>query len=96
MERMSTHSVRRWGLLTSQFFIKAETAPTTAFNGRNMSEDSLVTSTAILTAAYAVRQPESLSLSAEPSLDISRVLTKPEVMERAMADDVAAIAVESR
>ena len=34
-------------------------APTTALSGRNISEDSLATSTAILAAPYAVLQPDS-------------------------------------
>jgi len=71
-------------------------APTTAFNGRNISEDSLAISTAILAAAYAVRQPKSPPRLVAPSLGTSQVSPKAEVMERTMVDDVAASALVSR
>jgi hypothetical protein len=64
-------------------------APNTAFRGGNISEDSLATSTAILAAAYAVCQPESLP---RPSTDMPRVLLDEEPMERAMeADERASV-----
>lgn len=65
-------------------------APTTAFRGRNISEDSLAISTAILAAAYAVFQPESPPRPVSPLQGVSRVLLNAEPMERAMeADDTA-------
>ena len=71
-------------------------APTTAFSGRNMSEDSLAISTAILAAVYAVCQPVSLPRALELSLGVSLVSQNAELMERAMAVDEAAIALGSR
>jgi hypothetical protein len=40
--------------------MRTTSAPTTALSGRNISEDSLAISTAILAAPYAVFQPDSL------------------------------------
>lgn len=68
-------------------------APTTAFRGRNISEDSLVISTAILAAAYAVRQPESLPRPASPSEGVPQVLPNAEPIERAMEADETASAL---
>ena len=52
-------------------------------------------STAILTAEYAVFPIWSITGTVSPSLDVSPVALKAEPMERAMADDVAAIAFGS-
>jgi len=72
-------------------------AAAAAFSGGNMSEDASVTSMAILTAAYAVRQLVSPPWPVAPSLDKGRislderlVSLKAELMERAIAFDVAA------
>ena len=39
--------------------MRTASAPTTALSGKNISEDSLAISTAILAAPYAVLQPDS-------------------------------------
>jgi len=71
-------------------------APATAFNGRNISEDFSATSMAILTAAYAVLQPVSFPLPVGSSLDgPSRASLKAELIERAIAVDVATSAFGS-
>jgi len=72
-------------------------APTTAFKGRNISEDSLRVSMATLTAAYAVCQPVSLPRKPAPSPSVSwvSVLENAELIERAIAVDEAASALES-
>ena len=65
-------------------------APTTAFSGRHRSEDSLVISTAILTAAYVVFRTAPVPRTVVPSLDVPRVSLDAEPMERAIpADKVA-------
>jgi hypothetical protein len=69
-------------------------APNTAFRGGNISEDSLAVSTAILAAAYAVLQPESLPRLAFSSMDVPRVLLSGEPMERAMEADERASALD--
>lgn len=91
---MSRNSVREPDTLTSQFFIKTDTAPTTAFSGGHKSDDSLTVSIAILTAAYAVCQPVSLPGTASPSLGVSRTLENGLPIERAMAVDETASALE--
>jgi len=58
----------------------------TAFSGRNISEDSLASSTAILAVPYAVLQAVSLPWVVFPSLDVSRVLNV-ELTGRATSDD---------
>ena len=56
-----------------------------------MSEDSLATSTAILAAAYAVRQPvSSMTRAAVPSLDELRVLSGGEAAVWVMEADETA------
>lgn len=80
--------------LTSKFFNKTYMAPTTAFNGRNKSDDSLMVSTAILTAAYAVCQFVSLPRTVAPSLDVSRIPWGGDPMGGVMAVDKAAGLVE--
>ena len=64
-------------------------APTTAFSGRNISEDSLAMSTAILATPYAVFQSISLPRTVVPSLDASRGSRDGEPIERAIAVDEA-------
>ena len=64
-------------------------APTTAFNGRNISEDSLAISTAILAAPYAACQSIPLCRTVVSSLDAPRESGDGEPMERAIAADVA-------
>ena len=59
-----------------------------------MSDDSLTVSTAILIASYAVCQPVSLPQIVAPLLGASRVSENAEPMERAIAADVAASAME--
>ena len=51
--------------------MRTASAPVTALSGKNMSEDSLVTSTAILAAPYAVLQLDTLE-------DPGSSLPKPE------------------
>ena len=69
-------------------------APATAFSGRNISEDSLATSTAILAAAYAVCQAVSFPPTAVPSLDGLRVLLNGEAEEWAVEVDEVANTME--
>jgi hypothetical protein len=69
--------------------------PTTAFSGRNKSDDSLVVSMAILAVAYAVCQPVSLPRTAAPLLDMSWTLWNREPIERVMAVDEAATVLRS-
>jgi len=85
-------------------------APTTAFSGRNISEDSLAISTAILAAQYDVCQPVSFLIGAPPldvwdngrPLDVSDngrpldVSGDGRPTERAMELDEAASTVGSR
>ena len=82
-------------VLTSEFCIKTEMAPTTALRGRNISEDSLAISTAILAAAYAVCQPESLPWLVPSSADVPRGLLNGEPMENAMEADERARTLDS-
>ena len=69
-------------------------APTTALSGKNISDDSLAISTAILAAPYAVLQPESFdgpgSLNA-----VSEMSQEGEAIENAMALDEATSALGS-
>jgi len=92
---MRRGSVREHETLTSQFFIKADIAPTTALSGGHGSEDSLAISTAILNAAYAVFPVSPIPRTVALSLDVSRASLKAELMERAIADDVAPSVVRS-
>jgi len=69
-------------------------APTTAFSGRNISEDSLAISTAILAAPYATCQAVSLPLIVAPSLDVPQASWNGEPMERAIAVEETASALE--
>ena len=48
--------------------MRTESAPTTALSGKNISDDSLAISTAILAAPYAVLQPDSLDDPGSPGL----------------------------
>jgi len=73
-------------------FIKTDMAPTTAFRGRSISEDSLAVSTAILAAPYTAFQAESPPGMTPPSVDASWISENAELMERAMAIDEAASA----
>jgi hypothetical protein len=86
--------VHKHNTLTSQFCINTDMAPNTAFRGGNISEDSLAVSTAILAAAYAVLQPESLPRLVLPSMNVPRVLLGGEPMERAMEADERASALD--
>ena len=74
--------------------MRMASAPTTALSGKNISEDSLAISTAILAAPYAVIQPDSFddpgSLSAA-----SERSQEGEAIDNAMALDEATSALES-
>ena len=71
--------------------MRTASAPTTALSGKNMSEDSLVTSTTILAAPYAVLQPNSLEDS-ESSLPTSKGSQGEEHIDNAIELDEAASA----
>ena len=60
-----------------------------ALSGKNMSEDSLATSTAILAAPYAVLQPDS-SEDSQSSLPTSEGSRGEEHMDKAIELDEAA------
>jgi len=64
-------------------------APATALSGKNISEDSLAISTAILAAPYAVTQPDSLG-SPGSSGAIPKEPQDGEPIDRAMTLDEAA------
>ena len=74
--------------------MRTASAPTTALSGKNISEDSLAISMAILAAPYAVIQPDSFddpgSLSAA-----SERSQEGEAIDNAMALDEAASALGS-
>ena len=72
--------------------MRTERAPATALSGKNISEDSLVISTAILAAPYAVFQPDSLD---EPgSLGaVSKGSRDGEPIDKAMTPDEVARAL---
>ena len=74
--------------------MRTERAPTTALSGKNISEDALAISTAILAVPYAAFQTDSFddpgSLGA-----VSVGSQEEEAMARAMALDTAASALRS-
>lgn len=74
--------------------MRTASAPTTALRGKNISEDSLAISMAILAAPYAVFQPDSLD---DPgSLDaVSEGSQGGEPIESAITLDEAASALAS-
>jgi len=65
-----------------------------AFSGRNISEDSLATSMAILAALYAVCQPVAFPRIATSSLDVSRVLENAELTGGSVGVEGVASALE--
>ena len=67
-------------------------APTTALSGKNISEDSLAISTAILAAPYAVLQPDSSDVPASSGSEGSQ---DGEPIDNAMALDEATSALGS-
>lgn len=70
-------------------------APATVLSGRNISEESFAISIVILATPYAVCQPVSLSRSTA-LLDVERLSWNGELaMERAMAVEETASALES-
>ena len=90
---MRRYSSREQDRLTSKFFIRTDITPTTALSGRNISEDSLASSTATLAAQYVVCQLASLSRTVVSSLGVLWVSENAELMERAIAVDEAASAL---
>jgi len=74
--------------------MRTERAPTTALSGKNISEDSLAASTAILAVPYTVVQPDSLdgpgSLGA-----VSKGSREGEPIDNAITPDEAARALGS-
>ena len=83
--------------------MRTERAPTTALSGKNISEDSLATSTAILAVPYAVFQPDSPYDVFQPdspddpgSLSaVSKGSREGEPIDNAMTPDEAASALVS-
>src|ERR1700679_2396780 len=74
--------------------MRTSRVPTTALSGKNISEDALAISTAILAALYAV--PQTASLEDPGSLSVMFVGSqKEEAMERAIALDEATSALVS-
>ena len=80
--------------LTSWFFRRTESAPTTALSGKNISEDALAISTAILAAPYAIVQHDSLD-DPGSSDGVSVGLQDGEAIARAMALEEAPSALLS-
>ena len=74
--------------------MRIASAPTTALSGKNISEDSLAMSTAILAAPYAVLQPDSFDDPGSLSAVFERS-QEGEAMDNAMALDEAASALVS-
>jgi len=74
--------------------MRTESAPTTALSGKNISDDSLAISTAILAAPYAVLQPDSFDDPGSSSA-VSERSQEGEAIDNAMALDEAASALGS-
>lgn len=81
-------------MLTSKFFMRTERAPTTALSGKNISDDALVISTAILATPYAAFQAFSLDDPGSSSI-VSVGPQSGEAIAKAMALDEAASALRS-
>ena len=74
--------------------MRTESAPTTALSGKNISDDALAISTAILAAPYAVFQTDSLD-DPGSSGTVSVGSQAEEAMARAKALEAAASALRS-
>ena len=73
--------------------MRTASAPTTALSGKNISEDSLAISTAILAVPYAVFQPDSFD---DPgSLSAVSERSQEEVIDNGIALDEATSALGS-